>query len=82
MPLVTRRIESIQYTGANGAAVAAWVAGCNIVSDNGTTLVVYVPDYGDLSFTANDHWLLRGFGHGFTGHLTNTEYGDYFVELS
>lgn len=81
MPFVTNKLESIQYTGANGAAVAAWVSGCTLTSDNGTTLVVYVPDYGNLSFTANNHWLVRSVNHSFGGHYSNTEYGDYFVEL-
>lgn len=85
MAFITEKRESIQYTGANGVAVAAWLTGATLVSDNGTTLVVSIPDYGNLSFTANDHWLVRSFyagEHRFSGQYSGAEYTEKLVELA
>jgi hypothetical protein len=82
MAFVAYRTESIQYTGANGAAVAAWIHDSTLTSDNGTTLVVNVYDQGNISFAVGD-WLLRsgGAAHNFAGNFTDTQYQNIYIEL-
>ena len=85
MPFIVNRHESIQYDGTNGTAVAAWIHDSTLVSDNGTTLVVNVYDQGNMYYTANDTWAVRGFtGAGVTvwaGQFTDAEYQNIYVEL-
>lgn len=85
MGFIVAKQEPIQYDGTNGTTVAGWVTGNSLVSDNGTTLVVSDPIYGNLSFTANDHWLIRtclaNGNHAYGGQMANSEFQNIYTAI-
>lgn len=84
MAFIANKRESIQYNGSNGTAFATWLTGATLVSDNGTTVVVSIPEQGNYPFSVGE-WLIRYFtdtgDHVFAGNYTNAQYQNLFVEL-
>lgn len=75
---------SIQYTGTNGADVAAFLNIARLVSDTGTVLTIDVPDYGELQMEVG-HWLVKSKAEGretYNGTFPDADYRARFVEIA
>lgn len=82
MPIVTPKLESLQYDGTNGTFITeTWLVSVTSVSDDGQTLVFRNMEGSEYTLQAGD-WVVCAAGNRlFPQIVTEVDYATYWVEI-
>jgi hypothetical protein len=83
MRVIAQARYAIQYTGTNGADVAAFLNIARLVSDTESVLTIDVPDYGELQMEVGQ-WLVKSKAESretYNGILSDADYRERYVEI-